>query len=248
MKSEKNQMASVDVVILCGGKGERLKNVSGDVPKILMPVGGRPFIDILIESLRPFGFSRFVLCTGYLREKVRAHFAATDHDVVFSEEAEPLGTGGAVKNARRHIRTSTFLLLNGDSLCPVDLHSFYDFHLHKGGVLSIVLSQPLSENAYGVVEMDGDSRIVAFREKDELRRGSFINAGLYLAERKIFDLMPEKARFSLETELIPAILPHGCYGFVTDVELIDIGTPERYVRALQKLSHGHHSDMMLFPD
>jgi D-glycero-alpha-D-manno-heptose 1-phosphate guanylyltransferase len=236
MKTGDSKMAAIDVVILSGGKGERLRTVSGEVPKILMPIAGRPFIDIVIESLLPFGFRRFILCIGYLREKVRAHFAVTDYDVVFSEETEPLGTGGAVKNAGRHIITSPFLLLNGDSFCPADLHAFYNFHLQKGGVLSIVLSQPLSENAYGVVQMDDENRIVAFREKEEAGEGSFINAGLYLAERRILGLMPEKARFSLETELIPAILPHGCYGFVTDAELIDIGTPERYVTAEQRLS------------
>jgi NDP-sugar pyrophosphorylase family protein len=239
MKIEDNKIPSVDVVILCGGKGERLKNLSGDVPKILMPIAGKPFIDILIESLLPFGFRRFVLCVGYLREKVRAHLAVTDYDVVFSEEKEPLGTGGAMKNARRHIKTSSFLLLNGDSFCPADLHAFYNFHLRKGGILSIVLSRPLSENAYGVVEIDGQDRIIAFREKDEADEGSFINAGLYLAERGIFDLIPEKARFSLETDLIPSLLPHGCYGFVTDAEFIDIGTPERYARALWRLSKFH---------
>jgi NDP-sugar pyrophosphorylase family protein len=230
-----DELEKIDVVILCGGLGTRLRAISDDLPKVLMPFAGRPFIDILIESLLPFGFRRFILCVGYLREKVRDHFAAMDYDVVLSEETEPLGTGGAVKNARGHIRTSPFLLLNGDSLCPVDLRSFYDFHLQKGGVLSIVLSQPLSESAYGVVEMDSEKRIVAFREKEEVLRGSFINAGVYLAERRIFDLMPEAARFSLETDLIPSILQHGCYGLITDAEVIDIGTPERYVRALQRL-------------
>ncbi len=227
---------NIDVVILCGGKGERLKTISGDLPKVLMPFAGRPFIDILIESLLPFGFRRFVLCVGHLREKVRTHFAVRDYEVVFSEEIELLGTGGAVKNARTHITTSPFLLLNGDSLCPTDLCGFYDFHVQKEGVLSIILSRPLSENAYGMVEINRENRIVAFREKAEARRGSFINAGIYLAERRIFDLMPEAARFSLETDLIPAILPYGCYGLFTDAEVIDIGTPERYINATKRLS------------
>lgn len=228
--------SAMDAVILCGGLGTRLRPISGDLPKVLMPFAGRTFIDILIESLLPFGFRRFVLCVGHLREKVRAHFSARDYEVVFSEEAEPLGTGGALKNARPHIAGSPFLLLNGDSLCPTDLHGFHDFHVQKGGILSIVLTRPLSENVYGIVELDRENRIVAFREKAEARRGSFINAGIYLAERGIFDLMPEAARFSLETDLIPAILPHGCYGLVTDAKLIDIGTPERYVQALKRRS------------
>ncbi len=231
--------SAMDAVILCGGLGTRLRPISGDMPKVLMPFAGRTFIDILIEFLLPFGFRRFVLCVGHMREKVRTHFSARDYEVVFSEETEPLGTGGAVKNARKHITTSPFLLLNGDSLCQTDLHGFYDFHVRKAGVMSIVLSRPLSESAYGVVEVDREDRIVAFREKAEARKGSFINAGLYLAERRIFDLMPEAARFSLETDLIPAILPQGCYGFVTDAGLIDIGTPDRYFQAHQKLSNFH---------
>ena len=226
--------SATDAVILCGGLGTRLRPISGDLPKVLMPFAGKPFIDILIESLLPFGFRRFILCVGHLKEKVRAHFSMRDYEVVFSEEAEPLGTGGALKNARPHIISSPFLLLNGDSLCPTDINSFRDFHEKKGGLLSIVLTRPLSENAYGMVELDRENRIVAFREKAEARRGSFINAGIYLAERGIFDLMQEAARFSLETDLIPAILPHGCYGLVTDAEVIDIGTPERYVQALKR--------------
>jgi len=231
---------SADAVILCGGLGTRLRPVSGDLPKVLMLFAGKPFIDILIESLLPFGFRRFILCVGHLQEKVRAHFRARDYEVLFSEEAEPLGTGGAVKNARPFIAGSSFLLLNGDSICPTDLNRFHDFHVRKGGVLSIVLTRPLSENAYGMVELDREDRIVAFREKAEARKGSFINAGIYLAECGIFDLMPEAARFSLETDLIPAVLPHGCYGLVTEAELIDIGTPERYARALNR---GFRQDM-----
>jgi NDP-sugar pyrophosphorylase family protein len=230
------EMEKIDVVILCGGLGTRLRPVSGDLPKVLMPFAGKPFIDILIESLLPFGFRRFILCVGHLQEKIRAHFRARNYEVLFSEEAEPLGTGGAVKNAQPHITGSSFLLLNGDSLCPTDLNGFHDFHVRKGGVLSIVLTRPLSENAYGIVEMNRENRILAFREKTGARKGRFINAGIYLAERGIFDLMPEAARFSLETDLIPAVLPHGCYGLVTDAELIDIGTPERYVQALQRMS------------
>lgn len=234
-----NETSSTDAVILCGGLGTRLRPISGDLPKVLMPFAGKPFIDILIESLLLFGFRRFILCVGHLQEKVRAHLSMRDYELIFSEEAEPLGTGGAVKNARPLITGSSFLLLNGDSLCPTDLHGFHDFHVRKGGVLSIVLTRPLSENAYGVVDLNRENRIVAFHEKTGARKGVFINAGIYLAERGIFDLMPGAARFSLETDLIPAVLPHGCYGFVTEAKLIDIGTPERYARALKR---GFRSD------
>lgn len=220
-----------DAVILCGGLGTRLRPISGDLPKALVPFDGRPFIDILIESLLPFGFRRFVLCVGYHSEKIREHFGRRDYEVVFSEESEPLGTGGALKNARPHIISSPFLLLNGDSLCPTNLHRFRDFHAEKGGILSIVLSRPLSDKDYGAVDVDSEAKIMAFREKAEARRGSFINAGIYLLNREVFDLMPKDTRFSLETDLIPRLVSYKCYGFVTDGEIIDIGTPERLDRA-----------------
>jgi NDP-sugar pyrophosphorylase family protein len=230
----KNELAKIDVVILCGGLGTRLSPVSKGLPKVLMPFAGKPFIDILIESLLPFGFKRFILCVGHLKEKVRSHFCERNFDVVFSEETEPLGTGGALKNACSHISSSQFLLLNGDSLCATDLHSFHNFHVQKEGLLSMVLARPLAEDAYGVVEIDDENRIVAFCEKGKAQKESYINAGIYLVEHGIFGLMPEAARFSLEADLFPALLSQGCYGFVTDAGVIDIGTPERYAHALKR--------------
>jgi NDP-sugar pyrophosphorylase family protein len=234
--SKETPLNSMDAVILCGGLGTRLRPVSGDLPKALVPFSGRAFIDILIEALLPFGFRRFVLCVGYRSEKVREHFGRRDYEIIFSEESEPLGTGGALKNARPHILSTPFLLLNGDSICPTNLNNFRDFHERKGGLLSIVLARPLSENDYGVIDLNGEGRILAFREKDEIQRGHFINAGLYLMDHRVFDLMPEVLKFSLETDLIPNLLPQGCYGYITDGELIDIGSPERCSRARTALA------------
>lgn len=230
------EMEKIDVVILCGGLGTRLRRISGNLPKALMPFAGRPFIDFLIDSLLPFGFRRFVLCVGHLREKIRAHFRKRDYEIVLSEEEEPLGTGGALKNASPMITGQFFLVMNGDSLCPVDYFQFRAFHVQKGGILSLVLAKPRSGQDYGVIEVDDNQRVIRFREKNECRETMFINGGVYFTQRNLFDHMPAEARFSLEYDLFPSILPWGCYGFRTDAEVIDIGTPERYVEALKKLS------------
>jgi NDP-sugar pyrophosphorylase family protein len=227
---------AIDAVILCGGLGTRLRPISGDLPKALVAFSGRPFIDILIESLLPFGFRRFILLVGYSSKKIREHFRGREYEVIFSEETEPLGTGGALKNARHQIMSSPFLLLNGDSLCPTDFAAFRQFHETCGGILSIVLARPLAEIDYGIIDMDEACRITAFREKDGTCGGRFINAGIYLLDHRVFDLMPEALAFSLERDLIPCLLPQGCYGYVTDGVLIDIGTPERYHRAAAFLS------------
>ncbi len=218
----------MDAVILCGGVGNRLRPVSGESQKVLVPIGGKPFIDLLIESLLPNGFKRFVLCSGYQKHQVRSHFERQIYDVVFSEEDEPLGTGGAIKHAMSYIHSSPFLVLNGDSICSTDYDRLIGFHHQKGGVMTLVLTKPLAENDYGVIEMDDQGKIVKFREKADAQAKGYINAGIYVMDRKIFRIMPDIKKFSLEYDLMPIVISHGCYGFVTDGDLVDIGTPKRY--------------------
>ena len=243
--NKQNELAKIDVVILCGGLGTRLRPISEDLPKVLMPFAGRTFIDILIESLLPFGFRRFILCVGHLKEKIQKHFKKSDYEIIFSEETEPLGTGGALKNAAPIIECPSFLVMNGDSICPVDFSQFYTFHLQKGGILSILLAKPQTGQDYGVIEVDNNQRIISFREKNKCRKTMFINGGIYFMKRDILDHMPAEARFSLEYDLFPKVLSAGCYGFQTVSEIIDIGTPERYVQALRKLSPSNSKEKLL---
>lgn len=229
-------LAHIDVMILCGGLGTRLQSVSKNLPKSMVAFSGRPFIDILIESILPFGFRRFILCVGHLKNKIQEHFANNNYQIIFSEETEPLGTGGAVKKALPLIENSPFLVMNGDSLCPIDLAQFYNFHLQKNALVSLALVKPKTGQDYGVVEVNDQKRIVSFREKNQCPENAYLNGGIYFMNRNISDYMPTTDRFSLEHDLFPRILEAGCYGFLNDSELIDIGTPERYIQALQKLS------------
>lgn len=234
--SDKADVRNIDVVILCGGKGERLKVISGDLPKAMVRIAGKPFIDFLLEYLRGQGLRRMILSVGYGREKIRKHCLASGHKVEFSEEEMPLGTGGAVKKAEPMIRSSSFMVVNGDSICPIDLRRFYAFHAQKGGILSFALVKPQSGEDYGVIEMDRNGKIENFREKKECGKGMFVNGGIYCMRRDIFGHMPREGSFSLEHDFFPGILPFGCYGFPSEADLIDIGTPERYSAAEGRLS------------
>jgi NDP-sugar pyrophosphorylase family protein len=233
---DKNSVRDIDIVVLCGGKGGRLKEVSGDLPKALVRIAGRPFLDYLLEDLRGQGFRRIILSVGYQREKIRRYCLDAGHQVEFSVEETPLGTGGAVKKTGRMIRSPSFLVMNGDSICPVDLSGFYAFHREKEGILSFVLVKPPPGQDYGVIEIDSDRRIRSFREKKECGEGMFVNAGIYCIRRDIFDHMPKEDSFSLERDLFPCLLPFKCYGFLSDSDLLDIGTPERYASAQRKLA------------
>lgn len=250
-------MENYSVVILCGGLGNRLKNIISDKPKVLAKIGNDIFLDIVIKNVLQYGFRDIILCTGYLKEKIKQHIAnRPDYKsyIRFSEENDLLGTGGALKNAISLIKSDNFLVLNGDSICNTNLKNFLKFHKDKNAIISIVLSRSsldlnksdlLSNKDYGHVTLDNKQRITNFNEKlsnkqplDKMSNNDkLINAGMYLMNKEIFSLMPNRDIFSLEYDLFPEIIKsNNCYGFVTDSEIIDIGTPERYKKA-QKRYH-----------
>lgn len=226
----------IDVVILCGGKGKRLRNVVNDRPKVMAEINGRPFLDIIISFVAGYGFRRFILCIGYMGDKIRQYYQAKNDstNILFSEEEEPLGTGGAIKNAEPLIQSSPFLVLNGDSFCPLDLHKFIDFHFTKRALLSMALANTEQASDCGVIELDDSKRIIAFDEKGRKKKG-LVNAGVYLFDKSILSLIPSDTSYSLEYDLFPKITAREFYGYVTRESFIDIGTPERFEKAKEDL-------------
>jgi NDP-sugar pyrophosphorylase family protein len=224
---------NTDVLVLCGGLGKRLRDVVQDVPKPMADIRGRPFLDILLRYVSGFGFRRFILCTGYMGEKVKQHFKEWENiEIHFSEEKTPLGTGGAVKYAEPYIRSDTFLVMNGDSICKIDLKDFLDFHQKKQALVSMALVEPGAEADYGSVNIDGEQRVLGFVEK---KKGTgHINAGVYVFDRGVMDLIPD-GTCSLEYDVFPKVLERNVYGYVTGCRLLDIGTPERYEKARREL-------------
>ncbi len=226
-------LKDIDVIILCGGLGRRLQPVVSDRPKALAKINEKPFLDILIDNLMRYGFKNIILCVGYLKEQIKDHFNYNkNYNIIFSEEDEPLGTGGALKNARPLISSNPFIVMNGDSISKLNFNKLYDYHINKNAFLSMVLTQSQSTKDYGNVVLDGSNRIVSFEEKIDSKRKCLINAGVYMMQKEIFSFMPDGNIFSLEYELFPKLIKDKCYGFVNENELIDIGTPERYKKAI----------------
>jgi NDP-sugar pyrophosphorylase family protein len=238
MTYTEQQTSDIDVVILCGGLGSRLKSVVADRPKPMAIIGERPFLAILIDRFRSFGFRRFVLCTGYMSEAVEAYFVGPtgEIEVVISREPQPLGTAGAVKLAESHIRSDPFLVANGDSFCPVDLAAFVRFHQARGAVLSMAVAPSRDPKDYGTVIVDADQRIVGFKEKAGAQTPGHINAGLYLFSRQVLASLPEAVKTSLECDLFPRLVGRRCYAFMGSNPVLDIGTPERFEIASRTLA------------
>jgi D-glycero-alpha-D-manno-heptose 1-phosphate guanylyltransferase len=224
----------MDVVILCGGRGERLGALLKGRPKPMIEMNGRPFLDILVNYVARFGFKRIILSIGYRGDRIKKHYqkGGTSLTVLFSEEKKPLGTAGAIKKAQSLIKGSFFLVMNGDSFCPIDLNEFIDFHIKKRGLCSIVLSHVQSSDDYGKVALGRSGRVIAFSEKKKSGpSGHLVSAGIYLLNKPIFAEIPKNKQCSMENEIFPKIVDRRFYGFVTKEQFIDIGTPERFQQA-----------------
>ena len=226
----KNKLSEVDVVILCGGMGSRLREVVDDRPKPMAEINQQPFLDILIDFFHEFGFRRFVLCAGYMSQMIRDHYShKTDsRQIIISDEHIPLGTAGTIKNAEKFIQSNPFLVANGDSFCSVDLADFYDFHSAKQALMSMVVLESENTDDCGLVMLDESERIISFKEKKRKHGSCHINAGIYLFQKEVVSFIPEDTKFSLEHELFPKLTKHNCYAFISHGRLIDIGTPKRY--------------------
>lgn len=221
----------IDVVILCGGLGTRLRRVVNDRPKPMAEINKRPFLDILIDNVSGYGFTRFILCTGYKGYVIRKYYESRHLPLTIqvSEEKEPLGTAGGIKHAESLIKSRFFLAMNGDSFCKLNILDFLDFHAYKKAFASVALVLKEKSVDCGVVRLNETNQIVSFHEKIEMNNNSLVNAGIYLFNKEVLSLIPTDRNSSLESDLFPNLIRNkGIYGFNTNQQLIDIGTPERY--------------------
>jgi len=227
--------SDIDVLILCGGYGSRLQPIISDRPKGMILIGGRPFLDILVDELLRNDFRRIIFCVGYLKEHIINHFKyRRDAEFIFSEETFPLGTGGAILNALPKIHSETLLILNGDSFCKFSFDKFIHFHYSMKSYVTLVLANRKERCDGGVVLLNESSVIHSFQEKknDKNTINALISAGIYLLELDFLRSLKYMSPCSLEYDLMPKLVESKkCYGFVINSELVDIGTPERYLQA-----------------
>lgn len=228
-------LTSIDVVVLAGGLGTRMRDVLGDRPKLLAPIGGRVFLDILVDRLRDFGATRLVLGLGHLGEAVVRHLEAAPpagFDVVTEIEPEPQGTAGALRFLRAQIRSEPAMVMNGDSFTGADLCAFVAAHRQAGAEGSILCTEVPDARAYGRVHLSPTGRVMAFMEKDPSEKGpGLINAGVYLLGRALLDQIAGMKGPSLERDVFPALAPETLKAVKDDAPFIDIGTPEDLERA-----------------
>ena len=229
LKADKN----VTALILAGGLGTRLQTALPDRPKVLAPVAGRPFLSYLMDQLIATGFRQVILCTGYKGEQIRAAFGDQYKglDIRYSQEPEPLGTGGALRFGLPIISTKSVLATNGDSYVNCNLADYLAWYSENDLHASLLLTYVSDTSRYGRTEISEDSRISKFDEKGASHGPGWINAGVYIFNRGFLESIPSGKPFSLEREFFPSLIGKGLYGFRSEGAFIDIGTPESYALA-----------------
>ena len=219
---------SVDVLILAGGLGTRLREAVPDRPKVLAPVLGEPYLFHLLRYLEAQSFRRVVLLLGHRAEEVMATVGTTfgSLEVAYSVESSPLGTGGAVRHALPQVQNDCFLVLNGDSFCAGSYSQLISPTQPR-----ILVTSVADTSRYGSVQVDSSLRVRSFSEKNGKSTPGLINAGVYGLQRSQVTLLPASGPASLEQHLLPVLANRGELLAVHGGRFIDIGTPASYREA-----------------
>ncbi|HYK94124.1 MAG TPA: NDP-sugar synthase [Thermoplasmata archaeon] len=236
-------------IVLIGGFGTRLRPVTYTVPKQLIPIAGKPMLYHVLDLLPP-EVDEAVLATGYKSDAIAAF--VRDHPPKVSvrcvPEAEPLGTGGGMKNASEGI-SDPFVLLNSDVIAQIDVAEVLASHRRHGGVGTMTLAHVDDTSPYGVAALDASDRITRFVEKPrpEEAPSHWINAGLSVWNREVVEGIAPGRPVSFENEVLPPLLPRGVYGFRLSGFWEDAGTPDRLLRAQRLLFEGGRGGRTALP-
>jgi len=233
----------VQAIILVGGEGTRLRPLTYGTPKPMVPIMNVPFLARTLERLYAAGIRDVILPAGYMPHAITEYFgdgSALGMKITYVIEEVPLGTAGAIKNVEEHIH-GPFFMLNGDVLTSLDLTAMVRYHQEKGGLGALHLIKVEDPSPFGCVVHDGSGRVSKFVEKPKREEAptNEINAGTYLLEPQILDLIPPGRNVSIEREIFPKLLEQGnaLYAYTTDDYWMDVGRPEQYLKA--------HRDILL---
>lgn len=225
--------------ILAGGHGLKMRPFTYEMPKSMIPIHNRPLLEHTIELLRNNNIRDLYIGIDYLGEKIKEYFgdgAKFGVKIIYIESKKPLGTAGALLDAKRHFNHSPFIVIHGDVLADIDLADMIDFSEEEKGIVTMALTSVEDPSSYGAVRLRG-SKIVEFSEKpkSEAQTSRLINAGIYIMNPNIFSYIPQKKEPSLEQDVFPKIVNEGkMIGYHFAGQWFDISTPKTYERALKE--------------
>lgn len=235
----------MQAILLCGGMGTRLRSVVSDRPKPMADICGKPFLQYLLEMLRDKGITEVIFALGYMGEMIEEYFqdgSVFGLKIAYSYEEEPLGTGGAIRNALPKILEEEVLVLNADTYFPMDYQGLLRFHQENDGDFSLATRAVPDISRYGAVRRDPAGRILAWNEKlgdgGQPLAGE-INGGIYVMKKSLIAEIPE-GKQSLEQDCIPKWLSEGkrIFGLPFEGYFMDIGIPKDYQQFITDVEQG----------
>ncbi|MGZ4408098.1 MAG: sugar phosphate nucleotidyltransferase, partial [Gaiellaceae bacterium] len=224
-------------VVMAGGEGTRLRPLTSNQPKPMVPVVGKPCMEHILELLREHGMGEVIVTVAFLPQAIRSYFGQGETlgmEIGYSVEESPLGTAGSVRLAGKQL-DETFLVISGDALCDVDLSALVAFHKEKGAAVTIGLKSVENPLEFGIVVTDEEGRIERFLEKPSWGQvfSDTINTGIYVIEPEVLRHVPTDRPYDFSKELFPLLLEMGrpLYGMVCDGYWQDIGNLDQFRQA-----------------
>jgi mannose-1-phosphate guanylyltransferase / phosphomannomutase len=228
-------------VIMAGGEGTRLRPLTSNQPKPMLPMANIPMMEHVVNLLRQHGFEDIVVTVAFMANAIRTYFGDGSEfgvRMVYATESTPLGTAGSVRNARDEL-DERFLVLSGDVLTDIDLAQVVDFHDARGGLATLALKAVENPLEFGIVITRDDGSIERFLEKPTWGQvfSDTINTGIYVLEPEIFDFIPEGLPVDFSGDSFPEALAAGkpLFGYIADGYWEDVGTLEAYLKAHQDI-------------
>jgi mannose-1-phosphate guanylyltransferase / phosphomannomutase len=222
---------------MAGGEGTRLRPLTSNQPKPMVPIVGKPCMEHILELLRLHGLTDVVVTVAFLPQAIRSYFGDGENlglAIEYSVEESPLGTAGSVRHASDRL-DDTFLVISGDALCDFDLSSIIEFHKEKGAAVTIGLKSVENPLEFGIVVTDEEGRVERFLEKPSWGQvfSDTINTGIYVLEPEVLKHVPRNRPFDFSKELFPLLLEMGrpIYGHVSEGYWQDIGNLDQYRQA-----------------
>ncbi len=224
-------------VVMAGGEGTRLRPLTSNQPKPMVPIVGKPCMEHILELLRDHGLTDVIVTVAFLPQAIRSYFGEGDTlglNIAYSVEESPLGTAGSVRLAARQL-DETLLVISGDALCDLDLTKLIEFHKERGAAVTIGLKSVENPLEFGIVVTDDEGRIERFLEKPSWGQvfSDTINTGIYVLEPEVLKHVPTDRPYDFSKELFPYLLEMGrpLYGFVMDGYWQDVGNLDQYRQA-----------------
>ncbi|MBN2042252.1 MAG: NTP transferase domain-containing protein [Candidatus Aenigmarchaeota archaeon] len=224
-------------IILCGGEGTRLRPITYEIPKPLVPVHGKALLEHIFDLLKKYEIRDVTLSIGHMKQKIKEHVGDGSRyglKINYVEEDKKLGTAGPLRLAKGSLK-SAFIMSNGDELKNINIMDMYDFHKRNNALATIALTTVSDPSQYGVAKLDGN-RIVEFVEKPKKNAPSnLINAGFYILEPEVIEMIPSSGFSLIEKDVFPLLARKGrLFGFPFSGQWFDTGNMERYERALKQ--------------